>query len=130
MVEEGSAGKITGKELNIEGKLARGIGCLVGLAVCDALASPAEFIEFQKNREDLIGYDFTTIKQQIKKKILPPVQHKLGLWTDDTSMALCLADSLYLNSSQFVPKHFRYLLGMWKQHGLNNGGRKKTHGIT
>lgn len=63
------------KELN------RYKGCLVGLAVGDALGLPYEF-------------EFPTPKVTDFCKI--PGRHKqpVGTWSDDTSMSLCLAESL------------------------------------
>ncbi len=60
----------------------RAIGCLLGLAVGDALGAPLEFSQ---------------------RDSVPPVTEMIGggpfglrpgQWTDDTSMALCLGDSL------------------------------------
>lgn len=58
---------------------------MIGLAVGDALGAPIEF-----------GYTSTMIREKMDivrhfhDNIMPPK----GVWTDDTSMALCLADSL------------------------------------
>ena len=63
-------------------RLQRAQGCLIGLAVGDALGAPVEFLqpgEFEQVTEMQAGGAFN----------LPA-----GYWTDDTSMALCLADSL------------------------------------
>ena len=59
-------------------------GMLVGLAVGDALGAPVEF-----------GYDSESIVA-LGDKIEHYYDHRLsaGEWTDDTSMALCIADSL------------------------------------
>jgi ADP-ribosyl-[dinitrogen reductase] hydrolase len=60
----------------------RHIGCLVGLAVGDAVGTTLEFRSpggFEPI-DDLVGGG--------------PFQLKPGEWTDDTSMALCLAASL------------------------------------
>lgn len=57
-------------------------GCLVGLAVGDAIGMPVEFMEmgtFEPVTGMLYGAGFDLPK---------------GYWTDDTSMALCMADSL------------------------------------
>lgn len=56
------------------------LGCLVGLAIGDALGMP---IEFKSPFKPVVGMRKGT-------------HHNLpaGYWTDDTSMALCLADSL------------------------------------
>ena len=67
---------------SITQKRNRAIGALVGLAVGDALGAPAEF----KARGS-----FSPVTDMMGGGIfnLPA-----GYWTDDTSMALCLADSL------------------------------------
>lgn len=54
---------------------------------------------------------------------------KIGIWTDDCSMALCMADSLIYNKYRFEPKHIRYLFLLWFFNGLNNGGRKHSIGL-
>ena len=62
--------------------LDRGLGCLIGLAVGDALGTTLEF-EDRDSRPpvtDIVGGG--------------PFGLKPGEWTDDTSMALCLADSI------------------------------------
>ncbi|MDF2570857.1 MAG: ADP-ribosylglycohydrolase [Sporomusa sp.] len=57
-------------------------GALLGLAVCDALGMPLEF---------KMPGSFTPVTGLISGG---PSNLKAGHWTDDTSMALCLADSL------------------------------------
>ena len=63
----------------------RALGALIGLAVGDALGAPVEF----KKR----GH-FPMITEMVGggKFRLPP-----GAWTDDTAMALCLAESLLVD---------------------------------
>ncbi len=92
----------------------RARGALVGLAVGDVLGVPIEF-----------GW----VSQDIEKSLdtirtMPPYRGIFGLWSDDTSMALCLADSLLekggYDSYSVMTK---YLL--WRDKGLNslvNGG--------
>lgn len=60
-------------------------GMLVGLAVGDALGSHYEF--------GCTSEDITRAKAQVRE-MHRSVQFQRGVWTDDTSMALCLADSL------------------------------------
>ncbi len=57
-------------------------GCLLGLAVCDALGASVEFLE-PGEFEPLTG-----MRGGGTHNLKP------GYWTDDTSMALCLAESL------------------------------------
>lgn len=68
----------------------RYIGCLVGLAVGDALGTTVEFKERGtfKPLYDIVGGG--------------PFKLKKGMWTDDTIMALCLAESL-LECNGFNP---------------------------
>lgn len=60
----------------------RAIGCFIGLAVGDALGSPAEF------KEPGEFEPITTMRYSGVWRI------PAGYWTDDTSMALCLAESI------------------------------------
>lgn len=60
----------------------RALGCLLGLAIGDALGTTFEFCprDNYPALTDMVGGG--------------PFQLQAGQWTDDTSMALCLADSL------------------------------------
>ena len=67
---------------NANEKIGRAQGSLLGLAVCDALGTTLEFCRpgtFEPV-SDIVGGG--------------PFDLKPGQWTDDTSMALCLAESL------------------------------------
>ncbi len=89
----------------------RFIGSLIGLAVGDALGTTVEFRHpgsFEP-LTDIIGGG--------------PFQLQPGEWTDDTSMALCLAESLIekkvFNASDQVDKYIR-----WRDNGyLSSNGR-------
>ena len=65
-------------------------GCLIGLATGDALGTTLEFSK---------PGSFTPITDMVGKG---PFNLTPGQWTDDTSMALCLAESL-LESQGFDP---------------------------
>lgn len=96
----------------------RAIGSLVGLAVGDALGTTLEFSErdTQPLHTELLGGG--------------PFGLQPGEWTDDTSMALCLADSLLANDG-LDPKDAmdRYL--RWWRNGENSvSGRCVDIGIT
>lgn len=69
-----------GREM--EGMKDRFMGALIGLAVGDAVGTTLEFVPPKKVVPivDMVGGG--------------PFHLKAGQWTDDTSMALCLADSL------------------------------------
>ena len=62
----------------------RARGMLVGLAIGDALGAPVEFLN-----SDIIAGEMRKIQ-----KMHDTLRFPKGVWTDDTSMALCLADSL------------------------------------
>ena len=76
----------------------RAIGALVGLVVGDAVGAPLEFLEacsktsslhsVRKEKDELV-YDGPYNKFSLKP----------GQWTDDSSMAFCLADSLIFAST-------------------------------
>lgn len=106
----------------------RSVGCFLGLAICDALGASTEFIPFEKDRKTIFR-NFEELKMLINQKKLKPRHGKIGVWTDDCSMALCIADSLLIKDFKFDPKHIRYLFHMWLYHGLNNGGRAKSIGL-
>lgn len=91
-------------------RLHRTLGCLVGLATGDALGTTLEFRtpgSFQPI-DDIVGGG--------------PFSLKPGEWTDDTSMALCLAESL-INRSDFDPldQCERYVNWMMNGHLSSNG---------
>ena len=79
-------------------------GCLLGLAACDALGTTLEFKP---------PGTFTPIDDMIGGG-----QHKLrpGQWTDDTSMALCLAASL-LECNGFDPMDQMQRYVRWMNEG-------------
>ena len=96
----------------------RGLGCLVGLAVGDALGTTLEFErrDARPRVTELVGGG--------------PFGLKPGEWTDDTSMALCLADSLLasndLNCRDLMDRFLR-----WADNGENSvNGRCFDIGIT
>lgn len=90
--------------------LDRFLGCLVGLATGDALGTTLEFRSpgSFKQIDDIIGGG--------------PFNLQPGQWTDDTSMALCLAESL-LTSEGFDPldQSERYVNWMKNGHLSSNG---------
>jgi len=94
---------------NIE-KLERYRGCLLGLAVGDALGTTLEFKP---------PGSFTPITDMIGGG---PFNLKPGQWTDDTSMALCLAESLIecrgFNPQDQMERYVRW----WKEGHLGSTG--------
>jgi ADP-ribosyl-[dinitrogen reductase] hydrolase len=81
----------------------RAKGALLGLAVGDALGVPLEFEERDANPvvSEMIGGG--------------PFDLKSGEWTDDTSMALCLADSLIANPQLDERDLMRRFVRWWRK---------------
>ena len=100
---------------------ASGTAAVLGMAVSDAFGASTEFEHFNKKGLGVIKNGFSDIKVGRHGKI--------GIWTDDASMGLSMADSILLNDYNFDPTHFRYLFTMWLRHGLNNGGRPHSIGL-
>eukprot|EP00808_Paulinella_micropora_P016219 g46221.t1 len=96
----------------------RAIGALLGLAVGDALGAPLELsqLNYKRNKLDEMGQQDVWEKSQIYNRTF---KVKSGQWTDDTSMALCLADSL-LAKQGFDPADQRFRYHNWYYHGYNN----------
>jgi ADP-ribosylglycohydrolase len=88
----------------------RYLGCLAGLAVGDAVGTTLEF-----KRQG----SFSPIEDMVGGG---PFGLKPGQWTDDTSMALCLADSL-IRCSSFNAKDQMERYCQWRDHGyLSSNG--------
>lgn len=88
----------------------RAAGALIGLAVGDALGAPVEF-------KDRGSFPFVTEMQSGGYFHLPA-----GAWTDDTAMALCLADSL-ISHPEFDPADMlnRFLRWMNEHENTSTG---------
>lgn len=109
-------------------KHSRGIAALLGLGIADALGASTEFIPFVKHRHHLIERGFLEIPGKIHKDILHH-RGQVGIWTDDCSMSLCIADSILATNFQFDPIDLRYRFMLWLDYGLNNGGRPYSIGL-
>lgn len=83
-------------------------GCLLGLAVGDALGVPAEF--------KMIG-EFEPITNM---RGGGPFRLNPGEWTDDTSMALCLGDELLEHPDGIDPITLHQRFWRWFQRGDNS----------
>ena len=69
----------------------RSRGMLLGLAIGDALGAPVEFLPgpgslYIEEMGDKIAHFHDNYR------------NPKGVWTDDTEMALCIADSLFVNN--------------------------------
>ena len=92
-------------------ELDRAIGALLGLAVGDAVGTTLEFHP---------PGSFTPIDDMVGGGLFSLTA---GEWTDDTSMALCLAESILDTGTMDVADQLRRYL-LWKDHGyLSSNGR-------
>eukprot|EP00406_Dinophysis_acuminata_P055372 CAMPEP_0179309004 /NCGR_PEP_ID=MMETSP0797-20121207/51435_1 /TAXON_ID=47934 /ORGANISM="Dinophysis acuminata, Strain DAEP01" /LENGTH=613 /DNA_ID=CAMNT_0021018709 /DNA_START=228 /DNA_END=2066 /DNA_ORIENTATION=- len=97
---------------------ARSMGALVGLAVADSLGAPLEFCDavdepaVDEARFDLESFEYVGWHRN-------KFRLELGQWTDDTAMALCLADSL-LARGAFDGSDARVRFHNWWFRGYNN----------
>lgn len=85
----------------------RALGAFVGLAVGDALGAPVEFKE---------PGEFSPVKDYAYSYVwqIPP-----GYWTDDTSMAICLAESI-IHKDHVLPDDILQRFVRWYVHGENS----------
>jgi ADP-ribosylglycohydrolase len=107
--EAGRAPRIAGKDP--VGALQRFRGCLLGLAIGDAVGTTLEFKApgTFKPLTDMVGGG--------------PFDLKAGQWTDDTSMALCLAASL-IERGQFDPRdQMQRYVKWWREGYMSSTGR-------
>jgi hypothetical protein len=88
----------------------RALGCFVGLAVADFIGVPLEFAE-GGCAWDAPGFKHSGTLFPLLQQGRAPTH--LGQWSDDTSMALCLADSLLLNRGRFDGSNTRILFWNW-----------------
>ena len=102
------------KELDISEIEKKGIGSMLGMAIGDAMGARYEFEDFRYDKIDLEdmgkgpGGDFS----------LQP-----GQWTDDTSMGLCIADSLLMNNGKLSEHDIMHRFIAWWRGGYNNAFR-------
>ncbi|KPB66587.1 ADP-ribosylglycohydrolase family protein [Pseudomonas amygdali pv. myricae] len=90
--------------------LDRAKGCLLGLAIGDAVGTTLEFLPRDRSHvHDMVGGG--------------PFKLNPGEWTDDTSMALCLADT-YLAKGDFDFFDYADRLCRWYKNGENSHNGK------
>ena len=87
------------------------IGAMLGMAIGDAIGERVEFYPLKYGCNDI---------QDMGNKMYGKFQLKPGQWTDDTSMGLCLADSLLENKGDFNGHDFMLRLLSWWNFGYNN----------
>ena len=95
------------------------IGSMLGMVIGDAMGHRLEFQNLEYNKKTLTDMG----KGPGGKFQLMP-----GQWTDDTSMGLCLADSLLMNNAEFDPHDLMLRFLSWWYGGYNNAFRKNPRG--
>lgn len=107
----------------------RAVGAVVGNALADALGHPLEFIPvddapppFPEDRPHLDAVVLTDDGEPVYHSALNRFALKPGQWTDDFSMAACLADSL-LVCGRYDGRDARIRWHNWWNHGYNNAFR-------
>eukprot|EP01022_Parablepharisma_sp_SALTPOND_P010991 TRINITY_DN1454_c0_g1_i1.p1 TRINITY_DN1454_c0_g1~~TRINITY_DN1454_c0_g1_i1.p1 ORF type:complete len:460 (-),score=34.18 TRINITY_DN1454_c0_g1_i1:138-1445(-) len=100
--------------------LNRAIGCIMGHVIGDSMGSVLEFREVNYERKVILDFDQLYFsKDRGIHDILNSFQLKVGQYTDDFSMGLCLADSLLANNGlDCVDLRIRFL--RWWFSGYNN----------
>ena len=102
------------QELNVSEEEKRGIGSMLGMAIGDAMGARYEFKTARYGKIDLINMGEG-----------PGGHFKLepGQWTDDTSMGLCIADSLIMNNGKLDQHDIMHRFIAWWRGGYNNAFR-------
>ena len=104
---------------NLKIEESRALACFICAAVGDALGANTEFSPFcyqsQKKEDTQFNIKkFGDFEGRDKRS-------QLGQWTDDTSMALCLADSILLKKGEFDGIDIRYRYLLWWHYAYNSG---------
>ena len=105
------------KKYNLSNEEKKGIGSMLGMAIGDAMGARYEFKKVRYDKIDLIDMGEPGISNF---KMEP------GQWTDDTSMGLCLADSLLMNEGELKPHDLMRRFFCWWYGGYNNAFRNNS----
>lgn len=92
----------------------KSIGSMLGMAIGDAMGAR---YEFKKVRYDTIDLE------DMGKPGISNFNMEPGQWTDDTSMGLCLADSLLMNNGKLEQHDLMRRFLCWWHGGYNNAFR-------
>ena len=105
------------KKYNLSNEEKKGIGSMLGMAIGDAMGARYEFKKVRYGEIDLLNMGVPGISNF---KMEP------GQWTDDTSMGLCLADSLLMNKGELKPHDLMRRFLCWWYGGYNNAFRNNS----
>lgn len=105
----------------------RSIGSMLGMGIGDAYGA---IFEFKPVNSDLYDADkYVDYNEKFNSKIAWKWSKKSTLrcgWTDDSSMGLCLADSLIVNNGLFKPRDIMNRFLAWWYCGYNNASMYQT----
>ena len=107
----------------------RSLGAMVGLAVGDSVGAPLEFLPAV---ESGTGESKVRIADLHYDEPWNTFMLEQGQWTDDTSMSLCLADSLLVTGGKLDGSDLRQRFWSWWNEGYNNAFRyspQQTHSV-
>ena len=90
----------------------KAIACFVGSAIGDAAGVHTEFSDLAYDNKKF--HNFDDLKKHFREK-----RCEIGEFSDDTSMALCVADSIYFKK-EFDPVDLRKRFLLWWYYGYNN----------
>ena len=102
------------KELDVTEIEKKAIGSMLGMAIGDAMGARFEFNEVVYGKKELKDMG----KGPGGAFFLQP-----GQWTDDTSMGLCIADSLIMNNGELDEHDIMHRFIAWWKGGYNNAFR-------
>ena len=111
------------KKFNLDPKEKRAIGSMLGMAIGDAMGAIYEFKPFRYNTIDLVD---------MGKYSSNHFDMKPGQWTDDTSMGLCLADSLIMKNGEYDAHDLIHRFICWWFFGYDNAFRfddSRSHSV-
>lgn len=94
----------------------RAMGAMVGMAVCDSVGGQLEFLPVGQKGSHFNPKTLEAVGQYNKFHLKP------GQWTDDTSMGLCIADSLLCRTG-YDGSDMRIRFWNWWHKGYNNSFR-------
>lgn len=97
----------------------RAMGAMVGMAVADSVGHMFEFVPIDQKGCSFDPKTLKVVGAYNKFKLKP------GQWTDDTSMGLCLADSL-IARGVYHGSDIRVRFWNWWYRGYNNAFRKEA----
>ena len=111
-------------------RLSSVIGCMLGMAIGDSVGAPYEFNSVTKTLYDKHNYTEEFLNSlQIKENWFAVFETKFtGQWTDDTSMGLCLADSLIFKKGKLEPLDVMRRFLAWWYCAYNNASRFENAG--